>query len=65
MEGLGDEAPLVEALSAASARREAAEARLQGAGEAIAAADGTRQQAAAARDEAESDKTNIFPRNDI
>jgi chromosome segregation protein len=55
MEGLGDEAPLVEALRAASARREAAEARLQGAGEAIAAADGTRQQAAAARDEAESE----------
>ena len=55
MAGLGDEAPLTEALRAASARREAAEARLQRAGEAIAAADGTRQQAAAARDEAESE----------
>ena len=55
MEGLGDETPLVEALRAASARREAAEARLGQAGEAIGAADGIRQQAAAARDAAESE----------
>lgn len=55
MGALGDEKPLIEALEAASARREAAEARLASAGEAIGAADAERQRAAARRDEAESE----------
>jgi chromosome segregation protein len=55
MSGLGEEAPLVQALSDAKARREGAEARLAAAGEAIAAAETRRQQAAAARDSAESE----------
>jgi chromosome segregation protein len=55
MSGLGEEAPLAQALSDAKARREAAEARLVSAGEAIAAAETRRQQAAAARDSAESE----------
>ncbi|MEA3060816.1 MAG: chromosome segregation protein [Sphingomonadales bacterium] len=55
MGALGEEAPLVETLAVAKARREAAEARLGAAGEAIAAAEARRQQAAAARDAAESE----------
>ncbi|HEX8449075.1 MAG TPA: AAA family ATPase [Allosphingosinicella sp.] len=55
MAGLGEEAPLVEALQAARRRREAAEARLEAAGEAIAAAEARRQQSARARDSAESE----------
>ncbi|HEX8241121.1 MAG TPA: AAA family ATPase [Allosphingosinicella sp.] len=55
MSGLGEEAPLVESLRAARERREAAEARLEAAGEAIAAAEAARQRAAAARDVAESE----------
>ncbi|MEA3035444.1 MAG: chromosome segregation protein [Sphingomonadales bacterium] len=55
MGALGEEAPLVEALAAAKARREAAEARLGAAGEAIAEAEARRQQAAATRDAAESE----------
>jgi chromosome segregation protein len=55
MSGLGEEAPLVEALRAARRRRESAEARLQATGEAIAAAEARRQQAAAERDSAESE----------
>ncbi len=54
MSGLGEEAPLVEALRAARRRREAAEARLEAAGEAIGAAEARRQKAAAERDSAES-----------
>ncbi|HEX8469024.1 MAG TPA: AAA family ATPase [Allosphingosinicella sp.] len=54
MSALGEEAPLVESLRAARRRREEAEARLEGAGQAIAAAEAQRQQAAAARDSAES-----------
>jgi chromosome segregation protein len=54
MAGLGEEAPLVESLGAARARREEAEARLEAAGEAIAAAEERRRQAAEARDAAES-----------
>jgi chromosome segregation protein len=53
--GLSEEAPLVEALQAAKSRREAAEARLAAATEAIAAAEARRQEAAAARDAAESE----------
>jgi len=52
---LGEEAPLIEALHAARARREEAEARLEQAGEAIGAAEASRQSAASARDEAESE----------
>ena len=55
MSGLGEEAPLVEALRAARQRREAAEARLEAAGESIGAAEARRQRAAAARDSAESE----------
>ena len=55
MSGLGEEAPLVESLRAARRRREEAEARLEAAGEAIAAAEARRQKAAAARDSAESE----------
>ena len=55
LEGLGGEAPLQAALEAARAKREAAEARIAEAAEAIAAADAQRQQAAAARDAAESE----------
>jgi chromosome segregation protein len=55
MSGLGEEAPLVEALRAARARREEAEARLEAAGAAIGAAEARRQRAAAARDSAESE----------
>jgi chromosome segregation protein len=55
MAGLGEEAPLVEALRAARARRESAEARLQAAGESAAAAEARRQSAASARDSAESE----------
>ncbi|MGZ8327071.1 MAG: chromosome segregation SMC family protein [Allosphingosinicella sp.] len=55
MSGLGEEAPLVESLRAARGRREAAEARLEAAGEAIGAAEARRQGAAAARDAAESE----------
>jgi len=54
MADVGDEAPLVEAKRAARAKREEADARLTRAGEAIAAAETTRQRAAAARDAAES-----------
>ncbi|HYE28923.1 MAG TPA: AAA family ATPase [Allosphingosinicella sp.] len=55
MTDLGEEAPLVEALHAARARRDAAEARLRAAGEAIGAAEARRQRAALARDTAESE----------
>jgi chromosome segregation protein len=55
MSALGEEAPLVESLQAARGRRESAEARLEAVGEAIAAAEGLRQRAAAARDSAESE----------
>jgi chromosome segregation protein len=55
MGALGEEAPLIEALEAARSRREAAEARLVAAGEAIAEAEARRQQAAATRDSAESE----------
>ncbi|MEA3051933.1 MAG: chromosome segregation protein [Sphingomonadales bacterium] len=55
MFGLGEEAPLVESLQAARIRREAAEARLEAAGEAIGAAEARRQQAAVVRDSAESE----------
>jgi chromosome segregation protein len=55
MSAIGEEAPLVETLRSARARREAAEARLEAAGEAIAAAEARRQSAAAARDSAESE----------
>jgi chromosome segregation protein len=55
MGGLGDEKPLVEALRAARAKREAAEQRQAEAAQAIAAAETKRQQAAAARDAAESE----------
>ncbi|MET1110738.1 MAG: AAA family ATPase [Allosphingosinicella sp.] len=55
MSGLGEEAPLVEILRAARQRREAAEARLEAAGEAIGAAEARRQSSAAARDSAESE----------
>ncbi|HYG46525.1 MAG TPA: chromosome segregation protein SMC [Allosphingosinicella sp.] len=55
MAGLGEEAPLVEALRAARRRREQAEAKLEAAGEAIRSAEARRQQAAAARDAAESE----------
>ncbi|MDB5693375.1 MAG: chromosome segregation protein, partial [Alphaproteobacteria bacterium] len=55
MEALGEEAPLVEMLGAAGARRQAAEKRLAEAGETIAAAESERQLAAAARDFAESE----------
>jgi chromosome segregation protein len=55
MSGLGEEAPLVESLRAARSRREAAEARLEAAGEAVAAAEARRQRSAAARDAAESE----------
>ena len=54
MAALGDEAPLAAALVSARARREAGEARLKGAAEAIAAAEAERQKAASARDSAES-----------
>jgi chromosome segregation protein len=53
--GLGDEQPLVAALDGARRRREAAEAELAAAGEAIAAAETKRQTAAARRDAAESE----------
>jgi len=52
--GLGEMPPLLAALEAARVAREAAEARLAGAGEAIAIAETGRQAAAAARDEAET-----------
>ena len=55
MSALGEEAPLVETLRAARARREQAEARLEAAGAAIGAAEARRQRAAAARDSAESE----------
>ncbi|HYD36360.1 MAG TPA: AAA family ATPase, partial [Allosphingosinicella sp.] len=55
MSGLGEEAPLVAGLQAARARREAAEARLEVAGEAIGAAEARRQRAATERDSAESE----------
>ncbi|MEA3002752.1 MAG: chromosome segregation protein [Sphingomonadales bacterium] len=55
MKALGEEAPLVETLRAAGARREAAEKRLAEAGETIAGAESERQRAAAARDAAESE----------
>lgn len=55
MAGLGDEAPLAEALQASRTRREQAEARLAAAGEAVAAAEGERQKAALTRDRSESD----------
>jgi chromosome segregation protein len=55
MQGLGDDAPLVDALKAARARREQAEARLEQAGEAIGAAEARRQQAALVRDGAEGE----------
>jgi chromosome segregation protein len=55
MSELGEEAPLVESLRAARARREQAEARLEASGEAIGAAEARRQTAAAARDSAESE----------
>ncbi|HEU0097918.1 MAG TPA: chromosome segregation protein SMC [Allosphingosinicella sp.] len=55
MSGLGEEAPLVEALRAARSRREEAESRLEAAGEAIGSAEARRQKAAAARDSAESE----------
>jgi chromosome segregation protein len=55
MSSLGEEAPLIESLRAARSRREAAEARLEAAGEAVGAAEGRRQQSAAARDSAESE----------
>ncbi|HEX5183268.1 MAG TPA: chromosome segregation protein SMC [Allosphingosinicella sp.] len=55
MAALGVEAPLVETLHDAGRRREAAEAALAKAGEAIGAAEAERQQAAAARDSAESE----------
>jgi chromosome segregation protein len=54
MSGLGEESPLVEALRAARRRREEAEAKLEAAVEAIAAAEARRQKAASARDLAES-----------
>jgi chromosome segregation protein len=53
--GLGGDAGLTAALEAARARREAAEAALERAGEAIGGAEAARQQAAAARDKAESE----------
>ncbi|MFL6856417.1 MAG: chromosome segregation SMC family protein, partial [Allosphingosinicella sp.] len=59
MADLGEEAPLVDALGAAKARREAAEAKLAAAGEAIAAAEAERQAAAAARDAAESEGASV------
>ncbi|HEY0043953.1 MAG TPA: chromosome segregation protein SMC [Allosphingosinicella sp.] len=52
---LGDEAPLVEALRSARARREAAEAQLAASAEALTAAETQRQGAAASRDSAESE----------
>jgi chromosome segregation protein len=55
MQGLGSDAPLVEAMQAARTRREQAEAQLEQAGEAIAVADAARQQAAGERDRAESE----------
>ncbi|HEY5721229.1 MAG TPA: chromosome segregation protein SMC [Allosphingosinicella sp.] len=55
MQGLGDEAPLVETLQTARRTREQAEARLASSGEAIKSAEAKRQQAAAARDSAESE----------
>jgi chromosome segregation protein len=55
MQGLGDEAPLLETLQSARRTREQAEARLAQSGEAIKAAEAKRQQAAAARDSAESE----------
>ncbi|HEY7810565.1 MAG TPA: chromosome segregation protein SMC [Allosphingosinicella sp.] len=55
MGALGDEAPLVEALQAARAKREGAEKRQKEAAEAIAAAETRRAGAAAARDAAESE----------
>src|SRR5687767_9568381 len=55
MAGLGEETPLVESLRSARLRREQAEAKLEAAGEAIQAAERRRQQAAAARDSAESE----------
>ncbi|HEY0112758.1 MAG TPA: chromosome segregation protein SMC [Allosphingosinicella sp.] len=55
MAGLGEEAPLVEALRSARTAREQAEARLAEAASAIAAAETRRQAAAAARDSAESE----------
>ncbi|MDB5670217.1 MAG: chromosome segregation protein [Alphaproteobacteria bacterium] len=54
MKALGSEAPLLETLTAARLAREQAEARLEAAGQAIAAAEVRRQQAAGARDSAES-----------
>jgi chromosome segregation protein len=55
MAELGEETPLVEAKRAARAKREAAEARLAQAGEAMGAAEAQRQQAATDRDAAESE----------
>jgi chromosome segregation protein len=55
MVALGDETPLVGALQAARAKREAGEARQADAARAIATAETRRQQAAAARDAAESE----------
>jgi chromosome segregation protein len=52
---LGDEAPLIEAVRAGKSHREAGEARLREAGDAISAAEARRQEAAAARDGAESE----------
>ncbi|TMJ20130.1 MAG: chromosome segregation protein SMC [Alphaproteobacteria bacterium] len=55
MSGLGDDSGPLRTLSEARSRREAAEAALRAAGEAIARAEAERQQAAAARDSAESE----------
>jgi chromosome segregation protein len=55
LRGLGGNESLVETLEAARIRREQAEADLERAGEAIGAAEASRQQAAADRDSAESE----------
>jgi chromosome segregation protein len=55
MAELGDEAPLVEALRAARHKREQAEAKLTATAEALGGAEADRQQAATARDMAESE----------
>ena len=55
MHGLGDDTELADALRAARSKREAAEIRLEQAGEAIGAAETARQQAAERQDSAESE----------